>query len=133
MLSRLNVSFNPVSQKARTHSRPIADLNSHTLGTNEEVTKISILDLSVNDKLEKFIVVGTAIWEDGGSEPSKGRVLLFRAQMGRSRPAAANPALPTVSLALDTEITGSVVALGEVAGYLAIIVNTVVSSSLRAL
>lgn len=97
------------------------------------MTKISILDLSVNDKLEKFIVVGTAIWEDGGSEPSKGRVLLFRAQMGRSRPAAANPALPTVSLALDTEITGSVVALGEVAGYLAIIVNTVVSSSLRAL
>ncbi|KIM30042.1 hypothetical protein M408DRAFT_22463 [Serendipita vermifera MAFF 305830] len=100
-------------------------LNSYTVGTSEEVTKVSILDLSVNDKIEKFIVVGTAIWEDNGNEPSKGRVLLFRAQMARSKPATANPAVPTVSLALDTEITGSVVAMGTIAGHLAVIVNTV--------
>jgi hypothetical protein len=106
----------------------ILDLNSHALGSNEEVTKISVLDLSIGDSVEKFIVVGTAIWEDDGNEPSKGRVLLFKARMGRTKSAAVNPSVPTVTLAMDTEITGSVVALGEVGGYLAVLVNTVVSN-----
>jgi hypothetical protein len=106
----------------------ILDLNSHTLGSNEEVTKISVLDLSIGGSVEKFIVVGTAIWEDDGNEPSKGKILLFKAQMGRARPAVANPAIPTLTLAMDAEISGSVVALGEVGGYLAVLVNTVVST-----
>jgi len=103
------------------------DLNSHTLSTNEEVTKTAVLDLSIGASLEKFVVVGTAIWEDDGSEPSKGRILLFRAQMGRTRASIMNQSAPIVTLAMGTEITGSVVALGEVRGRLAVIVNTVVS------
>ncbi|PVF94630.1 hypothetical protein CPB86DRAFT_765387 [Serendipita vermifera] len=100
-------------------------VNSYGLGSNEEVVKVSVEELAIDGIYETYIVVGTAIWEDNGGEPSKGRVLLFRTQSGKPRPPLMNPSVPSLLLCLDQEITGSVVNLRAIQGDLAVIVNSV--------
>jgi hypothetical protein len=97
------------------------------MGVNEEITKASVEALSINGKLETFIVVGTAIWEEDAGEPSKGRILLFKAQVRPIQPAAANTAAPALKLVLEEEITGAAMDVRGLEGSLAVIVNTIVS------
>lgn len=91
------------------------------------MTKVSVVELSVDGDLGWYIAVGTAIWEDNEAEPSKGRLLLFRTQSGKPRTAAMNTTSPTVLLSMEAQIPGSVVDMEVVDGKLAIIVNTIVN------
>lgn len=105
-------------------------LNSHSFPPNEEVTKVIVGDLVMGDKQERYIIVGTAIWEDEeGSEPTKGRILLFRASLSKGMQVgsgAANAPPPVLTLVLEQDIPGSAVGLAVVDHRLAIIVNTIV-------
>jgi CPSF A subunit region len=121
MHSRFPLSYRLLTQLA-------ADINSYVLGTQEEVTKIAVVELSVQGELGWYIVVGTAIWDDTGMEPTKGRILLFRTQTGKPRTAAKNKPAPAVLLSMDEQVPGSVVDMEVVDGKLAVIVNTIVSS-----
>lgn len=89
-------------------------------------------DLSIGDKSERYIIVGTAIWDsDDGNEPTKGRVLLFRASMGKTVQTglgAMNTPPPVLTQVLEQEIPGSAIGLAVVDGHLAVIVNTIVST-----
>jgi CPSF A subunit region len=116
------------SRHPSLYTQLATDINSYVLGTQEEVTKISVMELSVQGELGWYIAVGTAIWEDTGMEPTKGRILLFRTQTGKPRTAAKNKPAPAVLLSMDEQVPGSVVDMDVVDGKLAVIVNTIVSS-----
>lgn len=104
------------------------DLNSFSFGAQEEAVKVITASLDINGDFHEYVAVGTAIWEEDGTEPSKGRILLFRTQTRRPRGAAANPPMPEVLLSLDEQLPGSVVSMAVLDGKLAVIVNTIVGT-----
>lgn len=101
-------------------------MNSFSFDHDEEVKKISVENLELEGKMQTYIVVGTARWEQEESEPNKGRVLLFKANSGPARPVSRNPASPIVTLVLEHEIPGGVEAIKAINGVLIVVINTVV-------
>jgi len=83
--------------------------------------------LEFDGKRETYIIVGTAKWEGNEPEPFQGRLLLFKAQSGSSRPVSQNPSMPVITLVMEKDINGAPGAIKAIDGVLAVIVNTVVS------
>ncbi|KAG8793975.1 hypothetical protein FRC16_010750 [Serendipita sp. 398] len=104
-------------------------LNSYSVPSTEEITKVCVTSLGVNDGdiSSKYIAVGTAVWGEDESEPTKGRILLFTAVNTQSTfIATRNASAPILNLMLEQEITGAVVSMcGLGDAYLAVIVNTI--------
>jgi len=105
---------------------PLLDLSSYACEPDEEVTSVSVVDLTVDGNVATYFAAGTMIFTGDDVEPSAGRILLFEAGNQWSRLVEARG--PVLTLKVAHAIEASANAITCVDGVLVVAISCLVSN-----